>query len=132
MLPVTDDRDTGPFFEAARECRLAYAACDQCRRAIHPPMPWCPHCGGRIGWRTASGRATLYGFTLVEHQIHPAFPTPYTVVLVELADSQDVRLVGHLAGKHELRIGQPMEVWFEDKGDGVVLPQWRPMQPESP
>jgi uncharacterized OB-fold protein len=127
MLPVTDDRDTGPFFAAAREGRLAYAACAQCNRAVHPPMPYCPHCGGdRIGWRTASGRGTLHGFTVVEHQVHPAFPAPSTVVLVALEETPDVRLVGQMSGTPTLQIGEPMEVWFEAKGEDVVLPQWRP------
>jgi len=127
MLPVTDDRDTAPFFAAAREGRLVYAACPSCDRAVHPPLPYCPSCGTNepIGWRQASGGGTLYGFTTVAHQVHPAFPAPYTVVLVALDDAPDVRLTGMIPGTPALTIGQAMSVWFEDKGQDVVLPQWR-------
>jgi uncharacterized OB-fold protein len=74
-----------------------------------------------------SGRAALYSWTTVAHQVHPAFPPPYTIVLVELVDYPDVRLVGHLEGEPSLRLGQLMEPWFEKLEDGTVLPQWRPV-----
>lgn len=125
MLPVTDDRDTGPFFAAAREGRLDYTGCTDCNRGVHPPASYCPHCGGRTSWITASGKGTLYTFGVVNHTVHPDFPAPYTVVLVELDDQPDVRLCGHIPGAPDLKIGQKMEVYFERKTDDVVLPQWR-------
>ena len=129
MLPIIDDRDTGPFFAAALMHRLVYAACPSCDRAVHPPVPYCPYCnkGEEIVWRDASGRGTLYAFSIVEHQVHPAFATPYTLVLVALDDAPDVRLMGTLPGAPILYIGQTMEIWFEDKGDCVCLPQWKPV-----
>ncbi len=66
----------------------------------------------------------MYSWTVVEHQVHPAFPTPYTVVLVQLDDAP-ARMVGSLAGSADLIEGQPMEVWFETLDDGVVVPQWK-------
>ena len=69
---------------------------------------------------------------MVEHQVHPAFPAPYTVVLVELDDHPEARLVGQLAGQPALAVGQPMEVWFERLSDDAVLPQWRPADQEEP
>jgi DUF35 OB-fold domain, acyl-CoA-associated len=60
----------------------------------------------------------------VEHQVHPAYPVPYTVVLVQL-DDVAARLIGRLPGRPDLAPGQPMQVWFEEL-DGAVLPQWAP------
>ena len=60
-----------------------------------------------------SGRGRLYSWTTVEHQVHPAYPVPYTIVLVELDDEPGVRLIGYLPGAPELTEGQPMQVWFE-------------------
>ena len=51
ILPVTDDRDSGPFFAAAREGKLVFRACSVCQRGIHPPVPFCTHCGGEGHWR---------------------------------------------------------------------------------
>jgi uncharacterized OB-fold protein len=67
---------------------------------------------------------TVYSWSVVEHAVHPAFPAPYTVLLVELDDLPGTRLVGHLPGRPELRAGAPVIAWFEDV-DGTVVPQWR-------
>jgi hypothetical protein len=124
-LPVDDDIDTGGFFEAARREELAIRVCDGCGAVLHMPRAYCHTCGSWAGhWQPVSGRGRVYSWTTVEHQVHPAFPVPYTVVLIQLDDVQ-ARLVGHLPGASELVEGQPMEVWFETLDDGVVLPQWR-------
>lgn len=126
LVPVTVDHDTGGFFQAAAEGRLVVRACSQCGRVLHLPMPYCHACGSWEGeWRELVGTARLYSWTTVEHQVHPAYPVPYTIVLVEPTDAPEARFVGHLPGTHDLVDGQLMEVWFEDV-DGTILPQWRP------
>jgi uncharacterized protein len=125
-LPVDDDVDTAGFFEAARRHELAVRVCDQCGAVLHMPRAYCRACGSWEGhWQPVSGRGRVYSWTTVEHQVHPAFRVPYTVVLVQL-DDVPARLVGYLPGAPDLAEGQPMEVWFETLDDGVVLPQWRP------
>jgi uncharacterized OB-fold protein len=128
LLPFTHDRDTAGFFEAAAEGRLVYRACNDCDHALHPPTAHCPHCGGwNTAWRDAKGAGKLHTWTTVAHQIHPDFPAPYTLVVVELDEAPEVRLVGHLKGEPALEAGMPMEVWFESLGEGQPsLPQWRP------
>jgi len=124
-LPVDDDVDTGGFFEAARRHELAIRICDGCGAVLHMPRAYCHTCGSWAGhWQPVAGRGRVYSWTTVEHQVHPAFPVPYTIVLIQLDDVR-ARLVGHLPGAPELVEGQPMEVWFETLDDGVVLPQWR-------
>jgi uncharacterized OB-fold protein len=125
--PVDDDHDTGGFFAAAREGRLVVRMCNGCDAVLHLPRAYCHHCGSWDGrWQEVSGQGRVYSWTTVEHQVHPAFPTPYTIVLVELADHPSVRLVGDLRGAPELSAGQAMRVRFEHLEDGVVLPQWEP------
>ena len=124
-IPVDDDIDTGGFFEAARRSELVVRVCDGCGAVLHMPRAYCRTCGSWEGrWQPVAGRGRVYSWTVVEHQVHPAFPTPYTVVLVQLDDAP-ARLVGHLPGSPELVEGQPMEVWFETLDDGVVVPQWK-------
>lgn len=99
--------------------------CDRCDAVLHVPRAYCHACGGwETRWQPVSGAATLYSWTVVTHQVHPGHPAPYTVVLVKLDDCA-ANLVGSLPGTPELRPGQPMRVWFEER-DGVVLPNWRP------
>ena len=126
LLPVDDDLDTGGFFEAARRRELAIQVCDGCGTVLHMPRAYCRACGAwESHWQPVAGRGRVYSWTTVEHQVHPAFPVPYTVVLIQL-DDVPARLVGYLPGSPELTEGQPMQVWFETLVDGVVLPQWKP------
>jgi uncharacterized protein len=127
LVPCDDDRDTGGFWAAARRGRLAVRVCDGCGTVLHMPRAYCRSCGSWEGhWQEVSGRGRVYSWTTVEHQVHPAYPVPYVVVLVALEDHPEVRLVGHLPGSPELREGQAMRVWFEALDGGVVLPQWEP------
>ena len=80
---------------------------------------------GRVTGSRWPARGRVYSWTVVEHQVHPAFPVPYTVVLVELDDHPRRGSSATYPGTPELVEGQPMEVWFETLDDGVVLPQWR-------
>jgi uncharacterized OB-fold protein len=127
LVPVDDDLDTGGFFEAARRGAVAIRRCNGCDAVLHVPVAYCRHCGSWDGrWQDVVGRATLHSWTVVHHQVHPSYPVPYTVVLVDLDELPGTHLLGRLDGEPELRAGQPMEAWFEEVGD-AVLPNWRPV-----
>lgn len=126
-LPVDDDRDTGGFWEAARRRELVVRACRSCGAVLHMPTARCGYCGSWDGhWKPVAPTGRLHSWTNVVHQVHEAFEVPYTVVLVELDDAPDARLVGYLPGTPELRPDQAMAVDWQELEDGVVLPQWRP------
>lgn len=125
IRPVTWDRDTGPFFAAANEERLIYRRCTVCGRGNHVPTPSCKFCGGETAWVEARPAGSLYTWTTVTHAVHPAYPAPYTVVIVTLHEAPDVRLTGVIVGAPELAAGQAMELWFEDIGEDQKLPNWR-------
>lgn len=127
MWPNVADRETRTFFEAAAQGRLVYRACKDCEQALHPPSAHCPYCGSwNTDWRDALGTGRLHSWTTVQHSVHPAYPAPYTLVVVQLDDAPQVRLIGRINGEVTLHDGMPMQVWFEPLADGVVLPQWRP------
>ncbi|MGE0306610.1 MAG: OB-fold domain-containing protein [Acidimicrobiia bacterium] len=73
------------------------------------------------------GPGTLYASTVVEHQVDPEWPVPYTIVLVDVDRVPGLRLAGSLPGRWHLRAGQPMDLWFEHRPDGRVVPQWKPL-----
>jgi uncharacterized protein len=125
-VPVTDDIDTGGFFEAAARRELVVRACTACDAVLHAPIAYCGGCGSwDTAWRRVAGAGTVYSWTVVEHRTHAAFPVPFTLVLVALDDAP-VRLVGHLPGRPELRAGQAMRVRFDERPDGTVVPDWEP------
>lgn len=122
------DPDTWGFFEAAAHGQLVVNCCSSCGAVLHLPRPYCHHCGSFVvDWRQVSGRARLVSWTTVYQGLHPAFETPYTVVLVELDEAPGARLVGHLPGEPDLFDGMEMRVRFEVVDADVVLPQWEPV-----
>ena len=128
LQPVVDDHDTGGFFEAAARGELVVRACANCGTVLHVPRAYCRACGSWDGeWKPAGTTGTLHSFTVADHQVHPAYPVPYTIVLVDLDDVPGVRLLGNLDGAPDLTIGMPMRVRFDQLADGVVLPNWEPV-----
>ena len=128
ILPVDDDHDTGGFWDAAKRGQLVVRRCDGCGAVIHVPVAYCYACGSWEGsWTPVAGTGRVVSWTTAEHQVHPAYPVPYTIVLVELDDHPGVRFVGHLPGAPQLTDGQPMRVWFEQLDGGAMLPQWAPV-----
>ncbi len=70
--------------------------------------------------------AQLVSWTVAEHQVHPAFPVPYTLVLVELDEAPGVRLAGYLPGRPTLHAGMAMRAEFQRPQDSVTLVNWIP------
>lgn len=123
--PVTDDPDTGPFFDHVQRRTLGIQVCTGCQRAVHLPQRYCYHCGTWSNeWVEVSGRGRIYTWTAIHHQMDPAFPPPFTIIVVELADRPEVRLIGNLPGCPELAVGQAVVVRYEEMTDGVLIPQW--------
>lgn len=119
--------DTAPFFRSAAIGELRLRACRDCGRFLHLPRERCLTCGStNLEWRQVSGIGRLYSWTIVRHQVHPAFPVPYCVVLVELDDAPGVRLPGYLPGEHDFTPDEPMSVRFEQVADNSGLPQFTP------
>jgi uncharacterized OB-fold protein len=126
-IPVVDDDDTGGHFAAAQRGAIAVLRCADCHLPVHLPLPRCSSCGSwDVRWTDVAPRGQVYSYTVVTHPVHPAFEVPYTVALVALDDAPTVRLLAHLPGEPDLRIGQPVVADFHDVRDGTVVPQWVP------
>jgi uncharacterized protein len=131
-LPALDNPDTAGFWAAASERQLALRRCQHCSAVIHLPRSFCARCGSwDTEWTPVRGEASVYSWTVVEHQVHAAYPTPYTIALVALSDEPLVRFLTYLPGVAQLKMGQAMRLTFEtvpadDGEEPVVLPQWVP------
>lgn len=121
-IPRTDDPDAIEFWAGAAQRRLMVAIGAD-GRPVHPPRR--SGVNTPVRWVQAAGTGLLHTWTLVSHTVDPAFPAPYTIVLVALTDYPQVRFIGHLPGAPVLLPGAPMQVHFEDR-DGIRIPQWRP------
>src|SRR3982074_1026356 len=53
------------FWDATAEGRLLLPRCEDCQTVIWYPRPYCPACASlRIAWFEASGRGSIYSFTV--------------------------------------------------------------------
>ena len=128
--PAVDGLDRA-FWEAAARRELLVQRCGDCQGYQFGPEWICHRCRSfNLGWERVSGRGRVYSWERVWHPVHPALKDacPYLVVLVELPDADNVRMVGNLLGDplQEVAIGSDVEAVFEDQPDaGVTLVQWR-------
>jgi uncharacterized OB-fold protein len=126
-LPVLYE-DELPFWEGARRGQLLLPHCPDCGRYWWPPGPVCPYClSERVEWSRASGRGRVISWVVFHKQYFEAFPTPYSVVWVELEEGP--RLTGNLVGcePDRIRSGMPVEAVFEKITDEVTLVKFRPI-----
>lgn len=109
------DRDTAPFWEAQNRHELTFQRCAHCQAIRYPVSPTCPDCRSfDFGWVTSSGRGRVYSYTVVHHQTHPAFPVPYTVLLVEMEEGP--RVIAQLRASEGITVqtGAPVHIGWED------------------
>jgi uncharacterized OB-fold protein len=131
LAAIAPDANTRPFWEACRRRELRVQRCSQCGRFRHPPLPGCPRCGSpESDWPTLSGRGRVFSFTIAHHAAMPplAADVPYNVIVVELDDAPGARLISNLLGAEPamLRIGMAVEIAWDEVGEGLVLPRFRP------
>ena len=127
-LPALEPH-TEAFFTSGRMLIQRCAGCGELR---HPPGPACPSCGS-FDWDAleASGRGTVYSYTVNHHPQVPAFDYPLVVGLIELEEG--VRLVANVIGiePDDVEIGIPVQVEFTVFDDELTLPQFRPVTQET-
>ena len=127
-VPQPDDRSR-PFFEGARRGELIIPRCADCRAHLAPGSRACTEClSESLEWVPASGRATLFTFAIMHQRYHPGFfeEIPYNIAVVDLDEGprMNTNIVG--VPNDSLRVGMPLVVTFEEVGEGVVLPKFRP------
>jgi uncharacterized protein len=128
MVPQPDGLNAEYYaFCAAGELR--FQRCTACATWRHPPRTRCAVCGSdQWEWALASGRGTIYSWTITHRPLDPGFAdeVPYAVVVAEMEEGP--RIVGNLRGlaPSELTLGLPVEVEFETVSDTVALTHFRP------
>ncbi len=126
------DQLTAPYWDAARRHELRIQHCRSCGTYQHPPEPTCRGCqGGEFEWVQLSGRGTVYAFIIDHRLMVPGFDEPYVVAQITPVETDDnmVRITANIKGCdiHDVTVGMPVEVFFEDVTNEVSLPQFRPV-----
>ncbi|WAL96147.1 Zn-ribbon domain-containing OB-fold protein [Streptomyces sp. Je 1-369] len=116
------DAFTRPYWDAAAEGRLLVRRCGACGAAHHYPREFCPRCWSEdVSWEEASGRATLYTWSVVHRNDLPPFGSrvPYVAAVVDLAEGPRMMTEVVDCEHGELRIGMPVCVTFREAAEGV-------------
>lgn len=118
-----------PYWSSLVDGRLSIQHCSACGSFQHYPRPFCVRClSTQLDWKSTSGRATVFSFTIVRRAASPAFAPdlPYVLAIVELEEGPHMtgNVIGIPAG--EVTIGMPLELTVVPVGEGQALPQWRP------
>jgi uncharacterized protein len=124
---IAVNKDTEPFWAAAKERRLVAPQCADCQTFRLPPTPFCPNCQSTaVNWVELSGEAVVYSFAVVH-----GFPGMPDLVLVpavlDLPDAPGARLVSNIVdvAPAGVAIGMSVRVDFSPITDGWMLPVFR-------
>ncbi|HWO43633.1 MAG TPA: Zn-ribbon domain-containing OB-fold protein [Candidatus Eisenbacteria bacterium] len=125
-----------PFWEGARAGKLVMQRCTNCRAWVWCPRPVCGECGSdKLEWTELSGRGKVFSFTVIREVVGRALrgfapDIPYVTAWIDLHEGPRFcsNIVGCPIG--QIKIGMDVEVIFEDTGEGVTLPKFRPRATE--
>lgn len=128
-IPFADET-TLPFWEAAKHRQLVIQHCAACGYYNHPPRIICDVClSQELRFEPVSGRGRIHTFTVMHQRDVLGFESeaPFINIVVELIEQPMLLMVSNLpiSARERVLIGAPVEVEFEDRGDGIILPQFR-------
>jgi uncharacterized OB-fold protein len=127
-LPRIDEESRG-YWEALARHELYFQRCRDCGTQRLYPRALCPAClSSSTEWVRASGRGSVYSFTVTHQNQSPGFrdELPYVLALVELDEGP--RLMTNVVGcaPDAVRIGMRVEVVYDDVAPDVTLAKFRP------
>ena len=112
-----------PFFDAAAQGKLLVKRCTACGQSHHFPRAICPFCGvDKTEWREASGRGTIYSFSVMRRA-----PVPYTLAYVTLEEGVTMMTNIVDCDLDTIRVGQAVQVVFKPTDGGPPVPMFKPV-----
>lgn len=126
-LPQVDEENRW-FWEACTRHELVLQKCGQCRTLRFYPRALCPRClSASTEYVQASGRGTVYTFTVTHQNQAPGFrdELPYVMAYVQLDEGP--RLLTNIVGMppDQVTIGMPVSVVFEDIDESLAIPKFQ-------
>jgi uncharacterized OB-fold protein len=118
------DPESAQYWAATLDGRLVVQRCTSCGHHQLYPRAHCLQCRSPVEWVDASGRGTVYSYTIIRQNFSRAFRDllPYVVALVDLDEGP--RLMTNIVNcdPADVRIGAPVQVHFEPVSDEAALP----------
>jgi len=126
-LPALDNV-SATFWSAAAEGRLLIQRCPQCGTRQFYPRAMCTTCGTETEWEEASGRGTVYTYTVIRQNGSQPFRSelPYVVAMIALEEGP--RMMGNVTGCpiDQVVIGMAVQAYIATAEPGTGVPFWEP------
>lgn len=121
--------EAAPFWAATAEERLLLPRCDDCGLVFWWPRVICPSCHrGRLSWLEATGRGTVYSFTVTARGTDEyAGVGEYVLAFVELEEGPKMLTNIVECDPRGIEIGQEVEAVYCATGAGPALVRFRPV-----
>ena len=124
---IKQDSDSRPYWEGLAQGELRIQHCNVCSKAVFYPRSICPHChADSLSWIVASGKGTIYSYTVVHQAFGPfAEDVPFVIAVVELEEG--TRMMSRIvdAPRERVVVGTAVRVTFEHVGEDMTLPYFR-------
>lgn len=127
-LPIPS-AESAPYWEYCKKGELRIQRCASCRAFVHYPRVLCPHdASPDLEWTQVSGRGSIFSYTISHRAFHPGFSgdVPYVIAIVELEEGPRLMCRVRDVAPEDVRVGLPVEVFFEAVTPEVTLPFFRP------
>jgi uncharacterized OB-fold protein len=120
------------FWESAKAGKLVMQKCKDCGSWIFCPRPICVECNSdNLDWVQVSGRGKVFSFTIIREVVGQALrgfapDIPYVTAWIDLDEGP--RFCSNIIGctVEDVKIGMNVQAVFEDAGDGIRLPKFKP------
>ncbi|MGQ0501246.1 MAG: Zn-ribbon domain-containing OB-fold protein [Panacagrimonas sp.] len=118
-----------PYWEAAQRGELVFQRCRGTGKPFLYPRHWSPFdFSADPTWEKASGRGTVYSYTIVHQPPYAAFKAdcPYVMAIVQLEEGP--RLMTNILNcdPATVKIGMAVKLCFETRAGGFRIPQFEP------
>lgn len=129
-LPDTTD-GSQPFWDACRNHQLTIQQCDSCGHRRWPIGPACTVCLAlESTWVPLAGTGEVWSWITYHQAFNSTFAddVPYNVALIRLDEGHT--MVSNLVevDADDIRIGERVEVVFDDVTDEISIPRFRPVK----
>jgi uncharacterized OB-fold protein len=132
-VPIVVEETRG-YWEGTLAEEIRIQKCNACGNLQLPWGPCCTNCLSQdLGYQVASGRGSVFSFTIVRQAIHPNFSAAVPYVLGDIQLEEGPIMTSNVTdcAVEDVSIGMPVRAWFDAELEDAFhvklrLPKFRP------
>lgn len=123
-VPRPDELDLEFYQAVVKAGALHVQRCNACGTWTHPARYYCPNCSsGDYSFAAASGRATVYSYTVSHMSVEPQWQAlvPYVTIVAELEEGPRLVATAKNIPADKVEIGMPIRIVTETKSPDFAV-----------